>query len=81
MRSLIFTLSLFAVGCQHNVKVQDQEVNLQPGHHSLAVGPSHRKLEINSAKGKRLLNIDVFEDGKQVDVNRDEQQIIIGPRR
>jgi hypothetical protein len=80
MRSLIL-LSLLCLGCQHKVKVQDQEVNLKPSTNNLVVGPTHKKLEINNAKGKRLLNIDVFEDGKQVEVHRGEQDLTIGPRR
>lgn len=45
-----------------------KKVYVKPPDAQIEVGPTHKRLEFSNRNGKKLFNIDVFEDGKNVNV-------------
>ena len=74
---LIASLALLA-GCKHKVELQDQEIKVGPGTNDVRLGPGHKRIEIRSPKDNRkLLIVDVYEEGRQIEIKKDAQGVRI----
>jgi hypothetical protein len=66
---------------RHQVVPKETDIRAAPGNAQVEMGPSRKRVDVISRKGKHILTLDIHEDGKNLNIQRGEQNINVQPRR
>ncbi len=79
---ILATSLIVLSGCRHKVELpENQVINLSPTEAGVSMGPVHKRIEVRSPRNnKKLLDIDVWEDEREIEFRKDAQDVRIRHR-